>query len=84
MHHLHGATGESEGHGPQGSLARPVDEVVDFGHGVFDLVGGGHGAVGGEEFVDGLEALERGRGGGGGTGQVARRERRGESTRESR
>jgi hypothetical protein len=31
VHHLHGAAGEPEGHGPDRTLARPVHQVVHLG-----------------------------------------------------
>ena len=31
MHHLDGAAGEAEGHGPEGALARPVGDLVEGG-----------------------------------------------------
>lgn len=38
MHHFHGAACETEGHGPEGTLAGPIDEIVDARDGVFDFV----------------------------------------------
>jgi len=56
VHHFDGAAGEAKGHGPEGALAGPVDEVVDFGDGVFDFVVDGDSAGAGEEFVHSPEA----------------------------
>lgn len=36
MHHLDGAAGEAEGHGPEGALAGPVGDLVHCGSGVFE------------------------------------------------
>ena len=36
VHHLDGAAGESEGHGPQGALAGPVGDLVHCGSGIFE------------------------------------------------
>lgn len=33
MHHLDGAAGEPEGHGPEGALAGPVGDLVERGSG---------------------------------------------------
>ena len=40
VHHFDGTAREAEWHEhePEGTLERPVDEVVDFGDGVFDFV----------------------------------------------
>lgn len=37
MHHLDSAAGEAEGHGPDGTAAGPVHEIVDLGD---DVLGG--------------------------------------------
>jgi hypothetical protein len=34
VHHFDGAAGETEGHGPQGALTRPVGDLVERGTGV--------------------------------------------------
>ena len=40
MHHLDRASREPESHGPEGSLAGPIDEVVDLGDHVLGVVVG--------------------------------------------
>ena len=58
MHHFHGAARQSERHGPEGALARPVDQVVDAGDGVFYLVVDGDSARSREDFLDAVEAVQ--------------------------
>mmetsp|Transcript_11222 Transcript_11222/g.16379 ORF Transcript_11222/g.16379 Transcript_11222/m.16379 type:complete len:234 (-) Transcript_11222:97-798(-) len=41
VHHFYSAASKSEGHGPERTLARPIDEVVYFRHGIFYFVGSG-------------------------------------------
>ena len=36
VHHLEGAAGEAESHGPEGGLAGPVDDLVECGQGVLN------------------------------------------------
>lgn len=57
MHHLDGAAREAEGHGPERSLARPVDKVVDLGDGILNLVVGGNRRPR-EELLHSIEAVQ--------------------------
>ena len=52
MHHFDGATGEAEGHGPEGAFACPIYEVVDAGDCVFDFIIDSDSSGSGEEFID--------------------------------
>ena len=46
VHHFDGAACQAECHGPDGTLARPVDELVDFADDKLRLVGRHGGAQG--------------------------------------
>mmetsp|Transcript_17293 Transcript_17293/g.48720 ORF Transcript_17293/g.48720 Transcript_17293/m.48720 type:complete len:208 (-) Transcript_17293:193-816(-) len=42
VHHFDGAARQTEGHGPQRTLSRPVDQLVDLRYGVLHVVLDGH------------------------------------------
>ena len=56
VHHLDGAAGQAKGHGPEGALPGPVDQVVDAGNRVLDAVVDGNSAGSGEHLVHPIEA----------------------------
>lgn len=56
VHHLDGAAGQTEGHGPEGALAGPVDQVVDAGYRVLDAIVDGNSTGPGEHLVHPIEA----------------------------
>ena len=38
VHHFYGATSQTKGHGPERTLACPVDQIIDSANGVFNVV----------------------------------------------
>ena len=66
MHHLDGAAGESERHGPEGALPRPVSDLVEGCERV--LHGADFGLLGGERVFATDAACDREAAGIGGNG----------------